>query len=159
MQRATRGQQMVGSIRMGTGQLQYAEVTITAAQIAATGAGNFGHASGIEIVPAPGAGQVLDLVVAILIYDYATAAYGAGGNVTVNWGSGGAALTGLVSNANSIAAAGDKLLGFYPLTTAAVPLLTNTGLNLVSSAAFTQPGTAAGVIRMKTWYRVHITGL
>ena len=48
---------------------------------------------------------------------------------------------------------------FVPLSTAGIATLVNTGLNLVSSAAFTQPGTAAGVVRMKVAYRVHQTGL
>jgi hypothetical protein len=148
----------IASAALAETVLRYAEVTITAAQITATGAGNLGHADGVPLVAAPGSGKVIELVSASLIYDYATAAYGAGGNITVNY-AGGAALTGIVSNANSLGASGDKVVVLYPLTTVAVPLLVNTGLNLVAAVAYTQPGTAAGVARVKVVYRVHTTGL
>lgn len=139
--------------------LKYAEIAIPAADIVATTAGKLGHASGQPLVAAAGAGTVIELVSAFLIYDYDTAAYTAGGNLTINWGSGGAALTGLVSAANSLGAAGDKIVLFVPLATAGIAMLTNVGLNLVSSAAFTQPGTAAGVVRVKVSYRIHLTDL
>ena len=38
-------------------------------------------------------------------------------------------------------------------------LATATAVNLVAAAAFTNPGTAAGVLRVKVAYRVHTTGL
>jgi hypothetical protein len=140
-------------------QVMYAEALIPAADIVATGAGKFGHAAGQPIVASPGVGSVLELLGAVLIFDYATAAYTAGGNVTVNISGGGAALTGLISNANSVGAAVDKIVQFQPLAAAAANLTADTGFNLVSSVAFTQPGTAAGVIRVKVAYRVHATGL
>ena len=49
------------------------------------------------------------------------------------------------------------------LVAAAVPtsnqLVANTGINLVCAAAPTNPGTAAGVLRVKVTYRIHTTGL
>lgn len=138
--------------------VKYATVTISAADIVATGAGKFGHANGYPLVAAPGATKVLEFLSAMLIYDYATASYTAGGNITVNI-AGGAALTGLVAAADSVGAGVDKTVQFVPLSTAGIAMPANTGINLVSSAAFTQPGTAAGVIRVKVAYRVHTTGL
>lgn len=135
------------------------DVTISPAAIVAVGAGNLGHVNGFELVPAPGAGKALLLNAVVLVLDFGVAAYGAGGNVTVNLGGGGAALTGLVSAANSIGAAADKVVGFYPLAAGAAALAPNVGINLVSAAAFTQPGTAAGVVRVKTFYRTIATGL
>lgn len=132
--------------------------TISAADIIATTAGKFGHANGVELAAAPGADVGLELVMLIAAFDRATAAYTAGGNITVN-ATAGAALTGLVSAANSLGAAGDKVAIFRPLAAAAEVVAPNTGISLVSSAAFTNPGTAAGVIRWQAIYRLHTLGL
>lgn len=137
-------------------QVQFSDVTISAADIVATAAGKFGHANGYPLVAAPGAGFAVEFVGALLVYDYDTAAYTAGGNITVN-ATGGSALTGIISAANSVGAAADKIVQFVPLATAAVNVAANTGLSLVAAAAFTQPGTAAGVIRVRTAYRIHAT--
>lgn len=130
-----------------------AEGTISAADIIATTAGKFGHAAGYPMVADPGAGYIAELISCACIFDRDTAAYTDGGNITVNE-NGGAALTGLVSAANSLGNAADKYATFTPLSTAAIVRTANKGLNLVSSAAFTNPGTAAGVIRYKCRYRV-----
>jgi hypothetical protein len=139
--------------------IQYAEVTISAADIVATGAGKFGHANGYPLVASQGAKKVVELVSALLIYDYATAAYTDGGNVTINISGGGSALTGVVSAANSVGGTADKLAHFVPLAAAANVVSQDTGLNLVAATAFTQPETAAGVVRVKVAYRVHSTDL
>lgn len=132
--------------------------TINAAAIIATTAGGFGHANGVVLQAAPGANVALRLIALGLYYDFATAAYTGGGNITVNWGSGGAALTGLVSAANSVGAASDKAVELIPLSTAGIPLVSNASLNLVSSGAFTNPGTAAGVINWELWYSTMAVG-
>jgi hypothetical protein len=148
------------SSKLAEGLLRYAELAISAAQIIAVGAGNLGHANGMELVAAPAAGKSLELVSAILIYQFGVTGYTAGGNLTVNWGGGGAAITGLVSAANSLGAGANKQAQFVPLAAAAgIMPVTPTGLNLVSSAAFTNPGTATGIVRVKVLYRVHLTGL
>lgn len=147
----------VVSAMMAETLTRYAEVAISAADIVATGAGKFGNADGYPLVAAPAAGKVLELISAILIYDRSTASYAAGGDITVNWAAG-AAITGLVSAANSVGAAGDKVVQLLPLAAAGNAMVAATGLNLVSSAAFTTTG-ADGVIRVKVAYRVHTTGL
>jgi hypothetical protein len=128
--------------------------TISSANITGTSAGQFGHAQGVSLVAAPGAGKSLILMAATASYVFATAAYTGGGNTTVNIGSGGAALTGLVSAANFAAAGANKPVQFYPLSTAGVALTANTSLNLVTVSAFTQPGTAAGVINYTVAYQI-----
>jgi hypothetical protein len=148
----------VASLQLDETTVQYAEVAISAANITGTSAGQLGHASGVVLVADPGATKVIELISAVLVYDYATAAYTGGGNITVN-SNGGSALTGLVSAANSLGASVDKIVGFMPLATAGNALTANKGLNLVAAAAFTQPGTAAGVVRVKVAYRVHTHGL
>lgn len=133
--------------------------TIASADITGTGVGQFGHANGYPIIAAPGLHNIIELISVFWAYDFGVAAYGAGGNVTVNRAAGAGALTGLISAANSFGAAVDKVGLFYPLTTAGLNLTENEGVNLVTAAAFTQPGTAAGVIRYVANYRIHATGL
>src|SRR3990167_7915880 len=136
-----------------------AQGTISSADITATTAGALGHANGYELVPAYGAGKVVELVSAVFAMEFDTAAYTDGGNTTVNIGSGGAALTGLVSNANFIQAAADKIIQFVQLAATFNELTANTGLNLVSASAPTNPGTAAGIINFRVVYRIHSTNL
>lgn len=143
----------------GPGVLLSKSGTITSANITGTSAGQLGHANGVELVPAGGAHVINEFVSAILINDYATAAYTGGGNTTINIGGGGAALSGLVSNANFIQASADKVIQFLPLAATFLTLTENTGINLVTASAPTQPGTAAGVFRYIVNYRQHNTGL
>lgn len=146
------------SLQQGNAAFKQFTGTISAADIVATGAGKFGHAQGYPMVAAPGTHNVVELESVILNYDFSVAAYTAGGNITANWSAGGAALTGLVSAANSVGAAADKSVVLVPLATVGIALVENGGINLVTSAAFTQPGTAAGVIRYVVNCRIHATG-
>ena len=129
-------------------------IDIPAADITSTDAGKLGHAAGVPLVADPGAGKVIELVSVVMAFTYSTAQYTDGGNITIN-SNGGSALTGLVSAANSLGAAADKIALFVPLAAAATVLTVNKGLNLVSSAAFTNPGTAAGTVRCFVTYRVN----
>lgn len=138
--------------------IKYAEVAISSADIVATTAGKLGHAQGYPLVAAPAAGKALELISATLIYDYAGAGYGAGGNISVNWAGGGAAITGVVSAANSLGAGADKVVQLLPLATAGNALSVATGINLVAASAFTL-GSATGVVRVKVAYRLHTTEL
>ena len=134
-----------------------AQGKITSANITATTAGALGHANGYELVKAPGANKVVQFVSAVLAMEFDTAAYTAGGNTTINIGSGGAALSGLVSNANFIQASADKVIEFVPLAATFNTLTENKGINLVSASAPTNPGTAAGEIHYRVIYRVLTT--
>lgn len=138
----------------GASLVQIATVSISAANITDTGAGHLGHAAGVPLVADPGAGKVVELISAILSFTYSTAQYADGGNITVNI-NGGAALTGVVSAANSLGAAASKIVQFVPLSTAGNALTVNKGLNLVAASAFTQPGTAAGTVKVFVAYRIH----
>lgn len=133
--------------------IRQATVTISAADIVATTAGKFGHAAGFPLVADPGAGKVVELISAVVYYKYDTAGYGVGGNTTINI-NGGAALTGVVANSALCAATADKVNQFVPLSTAGNALTVNKGLNLVTASAFTQPGTAAGTLKVFVNYRV-----
>lgn len=148
-----------GTYWQNISKVQYAEVSISAADIVATGAGKLGHANGYPLVAAPGAGLAIEFLSAVVILDYATAAYTDGGNVSVNYGGGGAVLSATVSAANSIGGSADKIALLIPVTPTNNQLAANTALNLVAASAFTQPGTAAGVVRVKVRYCIHVTGL
>ena len=138
----------------GASLTQTAAISISAANIIATGAGAFGHAAGVVLVADPGAGKSVELVSALLSTTFGVAAYTAGGNITVNT-NGGAAVTGLVSAANSLGAAASNIYQFLPLAAAAQVYTVNKGLNLVSTVAFTNPGTATGTLKVFVTYRIH----
>lgn len=133
--------------------------TLTATEIVGTAAGDIGHASGATLVTAPTSDYTLEFVSAVAIYDFNTAAYTGGANdLVVAIGSGGAAISGVCSTANLLGAAGDKIVYFRPLATAAVPMSVGTAISL-RGTAFTNPGTAAGTLRVYTTYRKILTGL
>ena len=136
-----------------------AQGQISSADITGTAAGQLGHADGYELVPDYGTDKVVEFVSAILSMDFSVAAYTGGGNTTINIGEGGAALSGLVSNANFLQAAADKIVMFAPLAATFLTLTADRGLNLVTASAPTQPGTAAGVIKYRVVYRVFDAGL
>jgi hypothetical protein len=148
----------VTSAKLDDSIVQYSEVAVTSANITDTAAGHLGHADGVVLVADPAATEVVELISAILIYDFAGAGYANGGNVTVNY-NGGSAITGIVSAANSLGNAADQIINLRPLTTVGVALTKAKGLNLVAASAFTNGGSATGVIRIKTAYRVHTHGL
>lgn len=151
---------MTGGITISANVTEYTvEVTLTATEIVGTAAGDIGHANGATLVAAPSSDYTLEFVRAVAIYDYATAAYTGGANdLVVAIGSGGAAISGVCSTANLLGAAGDKIVYFVPLATAAVPMSVGTAISL-RGTAYTNPGTAAGVLRVYTTYRIITTGL
>lgn len=133
--------------------------TISSANITGTSAGQLGHANGVVLVAASGTHVVNQLVSAIIILDYATAAYTGGGDCSINIGGGGAALTGVAAASVFITAAADSITEFVPLAGTKNVYTENNSLNLVSASAPTQPGTAAGVLRYVVNYRQVATGL
>jgi hypothetical protein len=135
-----------------------AKGTISAADIVSTAAGKFGHAQGQILLAGGGTHIVYEPISIILKYKFATAAYTAGGNTTLAWSAGGANITGLIAAASFAGAGSSKAVALYPLAAAGMALVENGGFNLVSSAAFTQPGTAAGTIDWTLQYRIHATG-
>lgn len=141
----------------GNASLRQTIGVISPADIIATGAGKFGHAAGYPMVAAPGLHNIVEFISCIILTKFIVAAYTAGGNITVN-ATGGAAITGLISAANSLGNAASKAIVEYPLTTAGVLIAENTGLSIVTSAAFTNPGTAAGTLTFICNYRIHPTG-
>lgn len=143
----------VWSQGIGAKVAQYVEVDITSANITGTSAGQLGHAQGVLLIPAAPAGFVNILDQAVMSYLFNTAAYTGGGNTTVNIGGGGAALSGLVSAANGLGKASSNITQFVPLATVGIGQTSAQSINLVAASAFTQPGTAAGTIKVHLWYK------
>lgn len=130
--------------------------TLTATEIVGTSAGDIGHASGAILVAAPSSDYALEFVSAVLVFDYATAAYTGGANdMVINVGT--VAATSALTDTNCIKATGDKVFRLGAISTEK-SLPVGSTIN-ITSTAFTQPGTAAGVLRVYTTYRKIATGL
>ena len=135
-------------------------ITLTATEIVGTDAGDVGHADGAILVTAPGAGFTLEFVSAFLIYDYSTAAYtGGADDAVIQVGVTGTqvTVTGAITGANLLEASGDKMLRLGSISTELVHA--DNGAISLNGTALTQPGTAAGVLRVHITYRKHTTGL
>jgi hypothetical protein len=132
--------------------VQLATVSLTAADIIATTAGKLSHAQGLIVVPAAPTGYVNVLHRAIVSYTFGVAAYTGGGNTTFSIGAGGAALTGLIATTTLWQNASSIVQEFVPLSTVAFPITKETSINLVTAAAITNPGTAAGTAKVYAWY-------
>ncbi len=131
--------------------------TLTATQIVGTSAGDIGHTDGAVLVAAPSSSYALEFVSAVLIFDYATAAY-TGGNDDGVIRVGSVAHTAALTDANYVKGTGDKVYVVRALNTAELSLPVGSTINLMGTA-LTQPGTAAGVLRVYTTYRKIATGL
>lgn len=132
--------------------------SISSANLTGTSAGQFGHADGVVLVPAPGANKIIIPHLFYCSYVFATAAYTGGGTIQLNLGgSGGFAMTSTITAANSFLNAASRTLVLAPIATSgAASASINAALNFLSSAAFTQPGTAAGVAFWKLFYSVQV---
>jgi hypothetical protein len=117
------------------------------------------HGAPLEVVGGV-AGASIEFISAVLIYDYDTAAYGGGGNITIGY-DGGVAVSTTVVKTNAFGASGDKVFSMAALNAAGgYTMPVNTGLVITNaSGAFTDPGTAAGVGRLHITYKIHNTGL
>lgn len=149
-----------GALTLAETIVKYDEIAIPSADIVSATAGKLSHAAGQILVAAPAAGKAIEFISATLIYDYAGAAYGGGGDLTIRYSGGGTILSATVTAANSFGSASDKVAVFQPLDTAGGILLTTAaGLNLVSASVPFTLGSATGVGRVKVSYRIHTTGL
>lgn len=147
----------VTSAKIDESVIQYAEVTLTADEIVGTDAGDIGHSAGAVLVAAPGADKILEFVSAVLIYDFDTAAYtGGGDDLVIRQGT--TAVSAAIAAADLLGDTADDIAYVNALSAADIKLTANSTLNL-SGTAYTQPGTAAGVLRVKVAYRVHDAGL
>ena len=131
-------------------------VTLTAAEIVGTSAGDIGHSAGAVLVAAA-PGVTHEFISAVLIYDYSTAAYTGGNNdLTIRQGT--TAVSAAIADADLVGDSADDIAYVNALAAADIKLTANSTINLAGTA-YTQPGTAAGVLRVYVTYRSITTGL
>jgi hypothetical protein len=133
--------------------------TLTATEIVGNSAGDLAHTAGAVLVPAAAAGYIHEFVSATLILDFGTAAYtGGGSDLTVRVGT--VAQCAAIAAATLVGASADAIVVVNKLATNTVETGSVAGtINLFAGTAFTQPGTAAGVLRCYVTYRTYPTGL
>jgi hypothetical protein len=142
----------IGSAELATSVLQVATVSLTATEIVGTAAGDIGHSAGAVLVAAPGAGYILEFVSAVLSYTYATAAY-TGGNNDLVIRQGTTAVSAAIADADLMGDTANDIAYVNALAAADVKLTANSTLNLAGTA-YTNPGTAAGTLKVHITYRV-----
>jgi hypothetical protein len=139
------------NFRINEGFIQYAEIDLTEANILAM------NGAPVEVV-AGQAGKVVEFLGAALFCDFDTAAYTDGGDVSIIEEDGSDVST-VAAAADSFGSATDESNILKPLAASYQPV-PGKGLMITNgTGAFTDPGTAAGVGRVKVAYRVHTTGL
>lgn len=135
------------------GVVGYAEVALTNAQVLAL------RATPITLVAAPGAGLVLQLLSAVLIFDYTGAYTETADNLAIKYTNGsGAAASQTIETTGFLDATSDQIRNAQPaidvaMVSNAALVLHNTGDGEFGG------GNAANVLRVKVAYRVHTTGL
>lgn len=135
-------------------------VTIDSTKLVGAAAGDLAHVDGAILIAAPSSAYVLEFVSALFIYDYATATFGGGANdvvVQVGAASSQVTVSGAITSANLLTAAGDKIIQLGAIATELVPLVG--GAISINGTVLTNPGTAAGLLRVHVTYRKHTTGL
>ena len=142
----------VTSAKVDPTVIQHATVTLTADEIVGTDAGCIGHSAGAVLVAAPGAGYILEFISAVLSYNFDTAAYTGGGDDNVIR-QGTTAVSAAIAGADLLEDTADDIAYVNALSAADIKLTANSTLNL-KGTALTQPGTAAGTLKVHIAYRV-----
>lgn len=132
--------------------LQYGEGVITSAEILAL------NSTPKVLVPAPGAGKVIEFISLVMILDWETTAYDTNGNLTVA-NETGTPQSNTVLLANLLAATADKMVQLMALDAADIGIVLAENEALELTCATGNPATGDSPIRYKVMYRVHETGL
>lgn len=143
----------VTSAILAPNTIQTAVVVLDADDIVGTDVGDVGSTGGYTLVPAAGAGTILEFVSAVLSYDFGTAAYtGGGDDLVIRQGT--TAMTAPIAKADLLGDSEDDIAYVNALSAADIKLTANSALNL-KSTAWTNPGTAAGQLTVNIMYRIH----
>lgn len=127
------------------------EISISSAEVLAL------NASPKLLIPAQGPNKVIEFLSALLILDFATAAYALNGTLQVQTVTGNAVVSDLVLLASFLDAAADRVTVVQALSAEVVDLDINEGLELFMPTGET--GTGDSPIKVRVSYRVHDTGL
>lgn len=140
--------------------IQYAEVSIAPAAVATL------RATPVELVAAPGAGYMLELVSAALILDYTTPGFTeSADNLEIRYVNGsGVRASEIIEATGFIDQVADTITFAQPDAGAATPIgtkaqLENTALVLFNDGDGEYGGSGGSTLRVKVAYRVHATGL
>jgi len=146
----------IPSRALNPGLIQYSERDLTSAEVLTL------NASPVEVVPAPGAGQVLEFVSAVLILDYGTATYASNGVANLLCGS--TKVSTNIAAATLLHQANDAVVwvgaGFQDTAGAdqdAIELEANAALKFSVDTGEVDTGNSP--VRIKVAFRVHATGL
>ena len=126
------------------------EVDITSAEILAM------NTTPKTLIPAPRPGNVIELLSAVLILDFATTAYTTNGDVTIQTAVSNTALSDTVAGADYLLGTADETRLVQALS-ADVDLDVNEGLELVVASG--DPAAGNSPARVRVAYRIHATGL
>lgn len=132
------------------GQGAYAEVAISNAELLAL------YTTSKELVAAPGAGYVLELLSAVLIMDHGGTDFTTNGDVTIQTGTTGTAQSDTVAAADWMQASADAIRNVQVLS---ADIQMDENESLVLACATGNPAAGDGVARVKIRYAVHATGL
>lgn len=129
--------------RAQTLQVTYKVVSgqISPAQVRQTTAGGLAHANGVILVPAGPVGSINKFEWGVFGLKFVTPAHTAAtGNLTVNIGGGGAALSGIVAESAFIAAGANAIIELVPLAATVNTYTVNNTINLVATVTPTGTG-------------------
>lgn len=149
-----------GRIIQYGGGASTAQITLTPTTIVGNSAGSLAHAAGVTAIAAPGAGKLLVLVNALLVYTRTTASYGAGDAVNLAYFQGGARIQDICASNTAAGTFADANSGnstiFMPFNVIGIADLnttfTNASIGIYTGVAFTNPGTAAGTATLTLTY-------
>lgn len=127
------------------------EVALTAAQILTL------RATPVVLVPAPGAGKVLEFLGAILIYQYVAAYTESSANLVIENATG-TDISEILEATGLMDATSNQIRHMVPAIVSPV-ILANEGLYLKNNGAGEYGGAGTSVIRMKVLFATHSTGL
>lgn len=141
-----------GGISLQSGVVEKtAKVTLTSANLQAM------YATPVTVVAALGTAYAIDFVSAVLVYDSTATAYTSGGVITINYGSGGAAVSSNLA-ATFLTGAGDKVYNMQKLNAAGgYTMPVNTALVITNASGAFATGT--GTCTLYITYKVFTTGL
>lgn len=141
-----------GGIKIASNVTQYTTtVNLTATQIVGTDPEKIGHVGGVTLVAAPGAGKALELVSAVLVYTFDTAAYTGGDDDLTIQDNSGTPFTGAITTASLLGAGFDSIVKVNFLAAAGVSLSENTKLALIGTP-YTNGGAANGILDVIVTY-------
>ena len=124
------------------------EVALTTAQVLAL------DATPVELIPAPGAGKVIQLLGGVVILDYAGVQYANGAVLVLKYTNGSGAAASDNVAAASVTTAADRMTTIIPVLNV-VPVA-NAAIVLTTASAF---DTGTSPLRIKLMYAIHTTGL